>query len=284
MTDLMSINAFWTLWLLVHLILAVGLVGALTHQAMAVALPVRQPAGGIVTRFRAVPAVGYATAVCVMWVLTFIVGSYIYTKYRIYIRIPIEQARFWRTHGFFDFKEHVSDNRSDAAPGVLVFLEKCPEPRIRHGTKDGDRLSRRYVLVPLHRRSHLNNTRGFGHEHGHGTPPEQHHPRHRGRRRAKVRTFAVTFSILGTDHLLHLCSILIGRCSRSTRRRIALPLGYEAATERRRAEHDLVRLDRDDRFWSAGSWLSSRPCSPKTSAKKMPLTVLWLLPSWRFPY
>ena len=44
------------------------------------------------TRFRAVPAAGYATAVCVLWVLTFIVGSYIYTKYRIYIRIPIEQA------------------------------------------------------------------------------------------------------------------------------------------------------------------------------------------------
>ena len=49
MTDLISTNTFWTLWLFVHLILAVGLLGALTHQAMAVALPVRQPAGGIVT-------------------------------------------------------------------------------------------------------------------------------------------------------------------------------------------------------------------------------------------
>ena len=66
MTDLISVNTFWTIWLFVHLILAVGLLGALTHQAMAVALPVRQPAGGIVTRFRAVPAAGYATAVCVL--------------------------------------------------------------------------------------------------------------------------------------------------------------------------------------------------------------------------
>src|SRR5271167_193177 len=52
MAGLISTNTFWTLWLFVHLILAVGLLGALTHQAMAVALPVRQPAGGIVTRFR----------------------------------------------------------------------------------------------------------------------------------------------------------------------------------------------------------------------------------------
>ena len=105
MSGLISTNTFWTLWLFVHLILAVGLLGALTHQAMAVALPVRQSAGGIVTRFRAVPAAGYATAVCVLWVLTFLVGSYIYTKYRIYIRIPLEQGGYYKTGGFFDFKE-----------------------------------------------------------------------------------------------------------------------------------------------------------------------------------
>src|ERR1700675_1540145 len=104
MTDYISTNTFWTLWLLVHLILSVGLVGALTHQAMAAMLPVRQPAGGIVTRFRSVPAAGYATAVCLLWVLTFLVGSYIYTKYRIFIRIPLEQGAYYKTGGFFDFK------------------------------------------------------------------------------------------------------------------------------------------------------------------------------------
>ena len=87
MAGLVSTNTLWSLWLFVHLILAVGLLGALTHQAMAVALPVRRPAGGIVTRFRAVPAAGYATAVCVLWVLTFLVGSYIYTQYLSLIHI-----------------------------------------------------------------------------------------------------------------------------------------------------------------------------------------------------
>ena len=81
----MSVNTFWTILLIIHGLLAVALLGALTHQAMAVVMPVRQAAGapGFVDRFRAVPAAGYATAVCVLWVLTFIMGSWIYTKYRI---------------------------------------------------------------------------------------------------------------------------------------------------------------------------------------------------------
>jgi hypothetical protein len=125
MTDMVSINTFWTIWLLLHLILGIGLVGALTHQAMAVMMPVRQPAGGIVTRFRAVPAAGYATAVCVLWILTFIVGSYIYTKYRIYIRIPLEQTHFYKIGGFFDFKEHVATLGLVLLPAYWYFWKNA---------------------------------------------------------------------------------------------------------------------------------------------------------------
>ena len=75
---------------------------------MAVALPVRKPTTGIVTRFRGVNAAGYTTSVCVLYVLTFFVGSYIYTQYRTAIRIPLEAAHYYKTGGFFDFKEHVA--------------------------------------------------------------------------------------------------------------------------------------------------------------------------------
>ncbi|HET7257860.1 MAG TPA: hypothetical protein VFJ46_29180, partial [Xanthobacteraceae bacterium] len=106
---LISVNTFWTILLIIHGLLAVALLGALTHQAVAVLMPVRQAAAaGFVTRFRAVPAAGYATAVCVLWILTFLMGAWIYTKYRIYVRIPIEQAGYWKTQGFFDLKEHVA--------------------------------------------------------------------------------------------------------------------------------------------------------------------------------
>ena len=94
MFDYISINTYWTILLIIHGMLAVTLLGALTHQAMSVLIPVRQAAGaaGFVTRFRAVQGAGYAAAVCVLWIVTFIFGAWIYTKYRIYIRIPIEQG------------------------------------------------------------------------------------------------------------------------------------------------------------------------------------------------
>ena len=60
--DYMSVNTFWTILFIFHALLAVALLGALTHQAMSVLMPVHQgaAAGGIVTRFRAVHGPGYA--------------------------------------------------------------------------------------------------------------------------------------------------------------------------------------------------------------------------------
>jgi cytosine/adenosine deaminase-related metal-dependent hydrolase len=40
--------------------------------------------------------------------VTFFFGAWIYTKYRMYVRIPIEQAGYWKTQGFFELKEHLA--------------------------------------------------------------------------------------------------------------------------------------------------------------------------------
>src|SRR6478672_12088670 len=159
---LISVNTFWTILLIVHGLLAIALLGALTHQAMAVLMPVRQTAGGFVTRFRAVPAAGYATAVCVLWILTFIVGSYIYTKYRIYIRIPIEQAGFWWTQGFFDFKEHVASIGLTLLPAYWYLWKNAQNPQYDTPRK----MVTVYLAIAcwfLFIVGHvLNNVRGFG--------------------------------------------------------------------------------------------------------------------------
>ena len=105
-----SVNTFWTILFTVHALLAVALLGALTHQAVSVLAPVRQGAvaGGFVTRFRRVQGAAYAGAVCVLWILTFTFGGWIYTKYRIYVRLPIEQEGFFKTLGMFELKEHLA--------------------------------------------------------------------------------------------------------------------------------------------------------------------------------
>jgi hypothetical protein len=55
-----------TVLLIIHGLLAVALLGAITHQAVAVWWPARPPAGSFVERFRAVPSTSYITAVVVL--------------------------------------------------------------------------------------------------------------------------------------------------------------------------------------------------------------------------
>lgn len=162
--DFISVNTFWTILLITHGLFAVALLGAITHQAVAVAMPVRRAAGapGFVTRFRGVTGPAYSTAVCVLWVLTFIMGSWIYAKYRIYIRIPIEQAGYWKTQGFFDMKEHVVSLGLGLLP-VYWYLWKDAK------NSEYDRI-RKWVTVWLAAScwfgflvGHIvNNVRGFG--------------------------------------------------------------------------------------------------------------------------
>lgn len=106
--DYIHVNTFWTILLILHGLASVALLGALTHQAMAVLWPFRagQP-DGFVARFRAVSSRRYAAAVCVLWVLSFVLGAWIYAKYRTYVRIPIEQEGYFKTLGAFELKEHL---------------------------------------------------------------------------------------------------------------------------------------------------------------------------------
>src|SRR5262245_489421 len=65
---------FWTMLLIIHGLLAVALLGAITHQAVSVWMPVRSKAGIFVTRFRAVPSTSYVKAIIVLYVVTFVMG------------------------------------------------------------------------------------------------------------------------------------------------------------------------------------------------------------------
>jgi hypothetical protein len=161
---LISVTTFWTILLIIHGLLAIALLGALTHQTMSVLLPVRQAAGpaGFVTRFRAVQGAGYATAICLLWILTFLMGAWIYVKYRIYIRIPIEQAGFWKTQGFFELKEHAASLGLGLLPIYWYMWKNAQNPDY-----DGARKSVTVLLAFICWFNFLvghvlNNVRGFG--------------------------------------------------------------------------------------------------------------------------
>jgi hypothetical protein len=149
--------------LIVHSLAAVALLGALTHQGFAVfAQPGARAGGGFVTRFRSVSGPSYAAAVCVLWVCAFILGGWIYTKYRIYVRIPIEQEGMWKTLGAFELKEHLAT----IGLGLLPFYWHLWK-NARNATYDSARKWLTIVLAAICWYAFLtghvvNNTRGFG--------------------------------------------------------------------------------------------------------------------------
>jgi hypothetical protein len=95
-----------TLLLIIHGLLAVALLGAVTHQAISVWLPARKAADSFVGRMRSVSAPSYATAIIVLYAATAIFGGIIYTEYRVAIRVVLEQLNYWKAHGAFELKEH----------------------------------------------------------------------------------------------------------------------------------------------------------------------------------
>ena len=95
-----------TILLIIHGLLAVALLGAITHQALSVWWKPRKPADSFVTRVRAVPATSYANAVVLLYLLTTALGGYIYPAYRLNIRVVLEQLEMPAANGSFELKEH----------------------------------------------------------------------------------------------------------------------------------------------------------------------------------
>ncbi len=161
--DYISVNTFWTILSTTHALLAVALLGALTHQAAAVLAPARAgAAGGFVTHFRSVSGPRYSAAVCVLWVLVFIVGAWIYARYRLHVRILIEQEQLWKTLGVFELKEHIATIGLGLLPAYWHLWQNA-----RNAAYDHARKWLTLVLAAICWFSFLighivNNVRGFG--------------------------------------------------------------------------------------------------------------------------
>jgi hypothetical protein len=92
--------------LLVHMLLAVALIGAVTHQAAGVLAPTRA-GGSFLARFRAVDGAGYVNAIILLYLLTATLGLVIYPNYRIGARVVMEELRMFAHVGSFELKEHL---------------------------------------------------------------------------------------------------------------------------------------------------------------------------------
>jgi hypothetical protein len=92
---------------ILHGIVAIGLLGAITHQGLTVWRKAR-PAERFIDRFRAIPAARFANSIAVLYVLTFALGAYIYPRYVLDVNGAIVDSGMRKSVGLFQIKEHMA--------------------------------------------------------------------------------------------------------------------------------------------------------------------------------
>jgi hypothetical protein len=90
--------------LIVHGLIAVALLGGITHQAAAACWPAKS-GGSFVASFRAVSGSRYTIVNIVLYIVTGVLGAVIYPAYRLAVRPYLESARLWTINGTFELKE-----------------------------------------------------------------------------------------------------------------------------------------------------------------------------------
>jgi hypothetical protein len=151
----------WSILLIIHGILAVLLLGAITHQAVGVAWPVAKRAPGFWSAVRSVNGMNYTNAVIILFLVTFAIGAIIYPTYRVNVRTVLQEYRDFKPEGMFEMKEHLLAFSLALLP-IYWFLW--------HRTSDANRLARAAVTSLLaiavwwgFLTGHIiNNIRGFG--------------------------------------------------------------------------------------------------------------------------
>ena len=96
----------YTFLLIVHGLVAVALLGAVTHQSVSMLRVRKARSGSFIDRYTGVNQKTFAIAVLVLYVASLALGAIIYPKYRLDVRIPFEEMDLRWAVGIFEMKEH----------------------------------------------------------------------------------------------------------------------------------------------------------------------------------
>jgi hypothetical protein len=150
-----------TALLIGHGLVAVALVGAMTHQTLATWAPTRVRPGSFFGRFRTVATVAFANAIVTLYVVSSVLGALLYVYFRDDIRPTLENAGYWRTFGAFDLKEHFNAVGLALLPAYWVCWQQRADGYAR--TRTAVTMILAFVVWWSFLVGHIiNNIRGFG--------------------------------------------------------------------------------------------------------------------------
>jgi hypothetical protein len=151
-----------TVLLIVHGLLAVFMLGALTHQVLSVWWPAVAGQRSFFASFRAVRAGSYANTIVVLYLLTATAGAILYPSYRLGVRVVLEDLRLNAANGAFELKEHLVAVGLGVLPAYWLFWRQ-PLQGDYAGTRKGLTTILAIIVWWGFLVGHvLNNIRGFG--------------------------------------------------------------------------------------------------------------------------
>jgi|ERR1700722_4463075 hypothetical protein len=95
-----------TALLILHGLVAVALLGAITHQSVSLFRRRQVRSGSFVDRYTGVSQKTFTIAVLCLYPAGLILGAIIYPAYRLNVRIPFEEMSLGWAVGLFELKEH----------------------------------------------------------------------------------------------------------------------------------------------------------------------------------
>jgi len=95
-----------TLLLIIHGLVGVALLGALTHQTVSMLRQRAARGTAFVDRYCGVSAPTFTIAILMLYVVQVTLGALVYPSYRIDVRIPFEEMSLGWAVGLFELKEH----------------------------------------------------------------------------------------------------------------------------------------------------------------------------------
>lgn len=119
-----------TVLLIFHGLIAVALLGAVTHQAVSVVRRVPARAARVfIDRFRGVGAAHYTNAIIVLYVLSTVLGALLYPQYRIDVRPTLEDLQMRSANGVFEIKEHLAAIGLGLLPAYWFYWREAGDPQ-----------------------------------------------------------------------------------------------------------------------------------------------------------
>jgi uncharacterized membrane protein YozB (DUF420 family) len=151
-----------TTLLILHGLVAVALIGAMTHQTLATCATPNARPHSFFGRFRAVPSERFANAVIVLYLTSALLGAIVYLYFKTDIQPFLERDRHWHAMGFLDLKEDFVAIGLGLLPAYWLCWRR-PEKNQRHPMRTALTVLLAFVVWWSFLVGHvINNIRGFG--------------------------------------------------------------------------------------------------------------------------